>query len=44
MDYQTCNIVYKDCEGWECIEACIVASPRFWHLLSIGGEIIPGFE
>lgn len=35
------NIVYKDAEGWECIEACYVGEPRFWRLLSLGGEIIP---
>lgn len=35
------NIVYKDLEGWECIESCYVGESRFWHLLNIGGEIIP---
>ena len=41
MEYLYCNIIYKDAEGWECIESCLVGCRRFWHLLSIGGEIIP---
>lgn len=43
MEYEECYIVYMDAEGWECIEACLAGSRRFWHLLAIGGEIIPGF-
>ena len=41
MDFQMVDIVYKDSDGWECIEACIAGERRFWYLLSIGGEIIP---
>lgn len=47
MEYTTVYVRYYDAEGWECIEEVPffeTISGRLAYLLSIGGEIIPGYE